>query len=55
MKILPINQLNKESAFDVVFFINKDTYKYIIDRVLVKSLVPSDYYEETKIGRLYKS
>ena len=55
MKILPSNQPNKESAFDILFFINKHTYKYVIGRVLMKSIVPSDYYDETKIKRLYKS
>ena len=55
MKILPSNQLNKESAFDIVFFIGNHTYKYVTDRVLVKSIVPRDYYDETKIKRLYKS
>ena len=54
MKILPINQPKKESAFDVVFFINKQTYKYVTDRVLMKSVVPSDYYK-FRMGRLYKS
>ena len=55
MKILQINQPKKESAFDVVFFINKQTYKYVTDKVLMKSVVPSDYYDETKIKRVYKS
>ena len=55
MKILPINQLNRESAFNVIFFINKHTYMYVTNKVLVKSSVPSDYYDETKIKRIYKS
>ena len=55
MKILPINQPNKGSPFAVVFFINKQTYKYVTDKVLMKSVVPNDYYDETKIKRLYKS
>ena len=55
MKILPSNQLKEESRFDAIFFINKHTYKYVTDKVLMKSLIPSDYYDETKIKRLYKS
>ena len=54
MKILPSNQPNKESAFDILFFINKHTYKYGTDKVLMKSVIPS-YYYETKIKRIYKS
>ena len=55
MKILSNNQLKEESRFDAIFFISKHTYKYVTDRVLVKSIVPSDYYDETKIKRIYKS
>ena len=55
MKILPINQPKKESAFDVVFFINKHTYKYVTDKVLIKSIIPSNFYDEIKIKRIYKS
>ena len=55
MKILPINQPKKESAFDIIFFIGKHTYKYVTDKVLVNSVVPRDYYDETKIKRVYKS
>ena len=55
MKILPSNQPSKESAFDIIFFIGKHTYKYVTDKVLVNSIVPSDYYDETKIKRVYKS
>ena len=54
MKILPINQLKKESAFNVIFFVGVHTYKYVTDKVLMKSLIPS-YYYEAKIKRIYKS
>ena len=53
MTILPINQLKKESHFNVIFFINKHTYKYVVNTVLIKSVIPSSYYK-TKIERLFK-
>ena len=54
MKILPSNQLKKESAFNVIFFINKHTYKHVTYSVLMKSVIPS-YYYGTKVKRIYKS
>lgn len=53
MTILPINQLKKESKFDTIFFINKHTYKYVVNTVLIKSVIPSSYYKN-KTERLYK-
>ena len=54
MKILPSNQLKEDSRFDAIFFINEHTYKYGTNKVLMKSVIPS-YYYETKIKRIYKS
>ena len=53
MTILPINRLRKKSQFNVIFFINKHTYRYVVNTALIKSVIPSSYYK-TKIERLFK-